>query len=153
MKPPLIPMWNNYPRSEKREPLFAELGWSDIANNPSYKDTCAIRMSIALLRCGMTIPGASMRVHAGKLKGQRIEQRQHRLSDALKFLWGQPEVYDSEKAAKDGIGSRSGVVSFFRIAGGPGGHIDLIHPGPYGFLECARSCFFGCWEIWFWPLD
>jgi hypothetical protein len=49
-------------------------------------------------------------------------------------MWGQPEVYDSEKAARDGIGGRSGVISFFRIA------------------ECARTCFFGCWEIWFWPL-
>lgn len=152
MKPPFLILWNNYPRSEKREPLFSELGWSDIADNPSYKDTCAIRMSIALLRSGVMLPGARMRVNAGELKGKRVEQRQHKLSEMIKFSWGLPEVYDSEKAARDAIDTRAGVISFFHIAGGPGGHIDLIHPGPYGFSECARSCYFCCWEIWFWAL-
>jgi hypothetical protein len=153
MKPPFAMLWTNYPRTDKREALFEELGWSDIANHPGYKDTCAIRMSVGLLRSGLTLPGASMQVHAGKLKGKKIEPRQHRLSDTLKLLWGNPEMYDSEKSARDGIGARTGVVSFFRIAGGPGGHIDLVHAGPYGFAECARSCYFGSWEIWFWPLQ
>ena len=152
MKPAFALLWSNYPRSEKREVLFEDLGWTDIKDHPGYKDTCAIRMSVGLVRSGLTIPGAPMRVKAGKLKDKRIEPRQHRLSDMLKFLWGKPEVYDSEQTARDGIGDRTGVVSFFRIAGGPGGHIDLIHPGPYGFAECARSCYFASWEIWFWPL-
>jgi hypothetical protein len=152
MMPPFEMLRGGYPKTETREALFTELGWSDITSNVSYKDTCAIRMSVGLLRAGLSIPGASMRVNAGLLKGKRIEPRQRRLSDTLKHLWGQPEVYDSEKTARAGIGNRSGVISFFRIGGGPGGHIDLIRPGPNGFAECARSCFFGCWEIWFWPL-
>jgi hypothetical protein len=153
MRPFFSTLWSNYPRSEKREALYAELGWSDIANNPAYKDTCAIRMSVGLARAGVPLLGASMQAKAGRLKGQKLEPRQHTLSKILDHMWGRPEIYDSESAARAGIGQRSGVVSFFRIAGGPGGHIDLVHPGPYGFAECARSCFFGCWEIWFWPLD
>ena len=146
-------LWSNYPRTEKREPLFDSLGWSDIRNKDAYKDTCAIRMSIALTRSHVTLPGASMRVKAGPDKDNGIEPRQRKLSEILKWKWGQPEVFDSESAARDGIGQRQGVVSFFRISGGPGGHIDLVRPGPFGFAECARSCFFASWEIWFWPLD
>jgi hypothetical protein len=44
------------------------------------------------------------------------------------------------------------VVSFFRIEGGNGGHVDLIQMGEHGFLDCARSCFFSALTIWFWPL-
>lgn len=152
MKPAFARLRSNYPRSEKREELFAQLGWGTIANNPAYKDTCAIRMSVALARSGMHLSGGTMRVQTGELKGDRIETRQHKLSEILKRLWGEPEKFDTEKGARDGIGNRTGVVSFFRISGGPGGHIDLIAPGPYGFSECARSCFFASWEIWFWPL-
>lgn len=128
------------------------MGWSDIIDHPAYQDTCAIRMSIALLHAGVSIPDATMRVKTGPLSDRRIEPRQRQLSNSLKRLWGQPEVYDSEKAARDGIGKRTGIVSFFRISGGAGGHIDLVHPGPYGLSECARSCFFVAWEIWFWPI-
>jgi hypothetical protein len=152
MMPSFAAVRARYPKSEKREVLFPELGWADIVDHVGYKDTCAIRLSIGLLGAGLLIPGASMEVKAGPLKGKKVEPRQRRLSDTLKRMWGQPEVYDSEKAARDGIGGRSGVISFFRIAGGPGGHIDLVSPGPYGFAECARTCFFGCLEIWFWPL-
>jgi Type VI secretion system (T6SS), amidase effector protein 4 len=152
MRPSFTLLRMGYPKSEKREALFESLGWSDIAQNPAYKDTCAIRMSIALSRAGVSLMGGTMKVQAGRLKGTRIETRQRALSEMLKRLWGEPEVYRTEKDATTAIGKRAGVISFFRIGGGPGGHIDLIYPGPFGFAECARSCYFGCWEIWFWPL-
>jgi hypothetical protein len=152
MKPSFAFLRMGYPKSEKREPLFESLGWSDIAQNQAYKDTCAIRMSIALTRAGVPLMTGTLKVHAGPLKGKRIEPRQRALSEMLKRMWGAPEVYKTEKDATEAIGTRSGVISFFRIGGGPGGHIDLIYPGPFGFSECARSCYFGCWEIWFWPL-
>jgi hypothetical protein len=153
MKPSFGRLRANYPKSKKRKDLFAQLGWSAIADDAAYKDTCAIRMSVALARSGMHLTGGTMRVQTGELKGDRIETRQRKLSEILRRQWGEPERFDGEKGARDGIGKRTGVVSFFRIAGGPGGHIDLINPGPYGFAECARSCYFGCWEIWFWPLQ
>lgn len=67
-------------------------------------------------------------------------------------LWGEPEIYKGERAARPGIGCRKGVVSFIRIAGGSGGHINLIGPGPNRFLRCVRSCYFSAATIWFWEL-
>jgi hypothetical protein len=72
----------------------------------------------------------------------------------LKRLWGEPEVFRTEKDAQAGIGNRGGVISFFRLYGGAhdGGHIDIVWPTTTLFHECSRSCFFSAHEIWFWPL-
>jgi hypothetical protein len=67
MKPPYHVLRENYPRKDSRELLFADIGWSDLTNNPAYWDTCAIRMSTALLRTGVTLPGARMQAHAGTI--------------------------------------------------------------------------------------
>jgi hypothetical protein len=152
MKPAYHVLRENYPRKDSRELLFADIGWSDLTNNPAYWDTCAIRMSTALLRTGVMLPGARMQAHAGTLKGQWIEPGQARLSGILKQIWGKPEIYQNEAAARSGIGRRNGVVSFFRIEGGDGGHVDLIAMGEHGFLDCARACYFSARAVWFWPL-
>lgn len=143
----------HYPKSEEREDLYVQIGWGDVVDKVAFKDTCAVRMSLALGRCGVPLPGASMRGKAGAANGLRIEPRQQKLSDILASIWGKPEVYRSEQNARAGIGQRRGVISFFRIGGEPGGHIDLILPGPHAWAECVRSCFFECSEIWFWSLD
>lgn len=153
MKPAFAVLRGHYPKSATQGALFGEIGWTDLLNKPAYKDTCAIRVSVALVNCGISLPGARMRINAGQLKGRRIEPGQNKLSMILKRLWGNPETYNSEQAARDGIAGRSGVVSFFRIQDGPGGHIDLVSPSTGGVLECARSCYFSAARIWFWPLD
>lgn len=152
MKPPFALLRHHYPRHESKEDLYRRIGWDDVVQHPGFNDTCAIRMSVGLVAAGVPLQGA-MKAKAGDLKDKRIEPRQVDLSRMLRRLWGEPDIYLSQQAAHDGIGNRSGVISFFRIGDGPGGHIDLISPGPYGFPECARSCFFGSQEIWFWPLQ
>lgn len=152
MKPSYLLLRRLYPRTDSREALFGELGWNDLTNNMAYWNTCAIRMSVGLLRAGISLPGARMQAKMGSIKGRWIERGQAKLSNILKRLWGQPEVYRNEKAARAGIGQRNGVISFFRIEGGDGGHIDLVSMGDHGFLDCARSCFFSAREVWFWPL-
>lgn len=156
MKPTFSALQKHYPKSETREDLYAEIGWSDVVKHPAFQDTCAIRMSIALLRARVPLLGANMKAKGGSLAGRGIETGQGRLSGILKRLWGRPEVYKDEKAAVDGIGTRSGVVSFFRIrqlgSVVSGGHIDLITSSTSGFQECARSCYFSAMEIWFWPI-
>ncbi|MEW6761365.1 MAG: T6SS effector amidase Tae4 family protein [Pseudomonadota bacterium] len=89
-----------------------------------------------------------------QFKGARIESRQKQLSDFLRRRWGQPEKYKGSEAAKKGIGSRRGVVSFFKLLGDTDnqGHIDLVAPNEWGTLLCANSCYWGSVEIWFWPL-
>lgn len=157
MKPPFMVLMARYPKSELRQELYKQIGWDDVVNHPAFQDTCAIRMSIALAGAGVPIFGSNMRIKAGPLKDRPIETGQGRLSQALKRLWGQPEVYNSETAAEQGIGQRRGVVSFFRIRNlgvqTNGGHIDLVYPAGNGFRKCARSCFFDSAEVWFWPLQ
>ena len=152
MKPQFGVVYQNYPRLEKHETLFTEMGWADLNNNNAFKDTCAIRMSYALRLSSVPFNSGTMKAKAGKVEGKIIEIRHADLSRALENLWGTPEIYKGERAARDGIGSRTGVVSLFRIEGGSGGHIDLIGPGPNGFLRCARSCHFSAVTIWFWEL-
>lgn len=156
MKPSFTTLMQHYPASELREVLYKQIGWSDVIDHPGFKDTCAIRMSIALAYAGVPIRGMGMTIRAGELKGRAIEARQSKLSQELKRLWGAPEVYKDEEAANAGIGSRCGVVSFFRIRleGEPtsSGHIDLVYPDANGFQRCARSCFFDAAEVWYWPL-
>lgn len=157
MKPAFVLVKQNFPRRDvmPRVPLLTSIGWTDVLNNPAFNDTCAVRMSIALISSGVSLPGARMKINAGALKGKWIEPGQGKLPFLLKRLWGKPEVFKSEDAARDGIGKRSGVASFFRIHGGgpaDGGHIDLVWPTLTRFSDCASSCFFEAPEIWFWSL-
>lgn len=153
MRPALLSLMMHYPANIKREDLFVDIGWNDLIKNKAYDDTCAIRMSYGLLRAGMSLPGARMKVKAGVLKGKYIEPGQAKLSSILLQQWGAPEVYAGESAARDGVGARTGLVSFFRIGGANGGHIDLVVHKPGGsFQDCARICFWSSATIWFWPL-
>ena len=154
MKPPFLILAANYPRFDQRETLYHQIGWSDVIDHPAFQDTCAIRMSLALVASGFPLTG-NMKVNAGRLKGRAIETAQARLSNTLKRAWGKPEVYRGELEARPAVANRSGVVSFFQIRGPAvrsGGHIDLVFPGAAGLSTCARSCFFGAAEVWFWPL-
>lgn len=134
--------------------LYESIGWEDLTNDMRYRNTCATRLSIALIRSRVPLTGR-MRIRKGDLKGKAMEPGQARLSEQLKTLWGRPEVYRSgrEETAK-AIGKRSGVVSFFRIEGqgSEQGHIDIIS-STNGYYRCAMSCYFDAVEIWFWPLD
>lgn len=152
VKPRFDALRAHYPATETQQELFTDIGWTDLIGNPTYDKTCAIRMSTALLRSGVPLPGARMQAKAGTIKGKWIEPGQVKLSNILQKLWGAPDIYSSEDAARAGIGERHGLVSFFRIDSDNGGHIDLIAPGDDGRLDCARSCFLAAAAVWFWPL-
>lgn len=134
-----------------REMLYDEMGWPDLKNHPAFKDTCAIRMSIALNGAGFPVPGW-LQIKSGSLTGKRVEPSQAKLSRWLKEKWGQPEVFKTEDEARGRIGNRTGVVSFWGIEGGAQGHIDLVEPAGNGFHTCAMECYFKSREIWFWHL-
>ena len=157
MKPNATILLRNYPRVKdySRSELYSEIGWSDVVDHPAYLDTCATRMSIALLRSGMAIPGATTRIKGGKLKGKKVEIRQKNLSDILRNQWGEPEKFTSQDAAEASVKGRKGIISFFRLRGGATqqGHIDFVYPGLNGFSVCAMACQFSAQEVWFWPLQ
>jgi hypothetical protein len=158
MSPPLYSVVrHHYPTRAQylRGQLLELLGWDDLLNNSAFEDTCAMRMSYGLTAAGVRLTGARMSGKAGLVKGLPIEPGQADLSRILRRLWGEPEIYRGEDAARADIGKRSGVVSFFRIhpeSSGNQGHIDLVEPRANGFAECAMQCYFGAREVWFWPL-
>lgn len=149
---------NFYPAtSVKRETLFREIGWSDLTDNKAYWDTCAIRMCLALIKSGMTIPGR-MPINAGTYKGKLIEPGQKALSEILsrRHVLGKPEVFKTVDAENE-IGSRHGIVSFFKIPSDSGadtnqGHIDLVR-FESNFRTCSSACYFAARQVWFWPLS
>jgi hypothetical protein len=61
MKPLFAGLMEHYPRSEVREVLYKQIGWEDVINHPAFQDTCAIRMSLALLSAGVSPSGANKR--------------------------------------------------------------------------------------------
>lgn len=153
MKPSFALLAKAYPRRDKfvRAALYDQLGWPDLKDHPAFKDTCAIRMSVALSAAGVPLTGW-LQVKAGPLIGKRIEPSQAKLSRWLKKSWGAPTIFKSESEAQRGIGNKTGVVSFWGIDGTAQGHIDIVKPDGNGFHDCAMSCYFKSREIWFWPV-
>lgn len=126
--------------------------------NPGFENTCAIRLSLALLGAGYPNPGA-WPVKAGKYAGRKIETRQRKLSDWLIRQLGQPERCTGG-IAKERIGQRTGIISFFNLygSGDNQGHIDIIMPDRGGYLRCGNEnpdrggCYWTASSVWFWPL-
>lgn len=138
----------------KAAELFRELGWDDLIGNPAYENTCAIRMSLALIKCGMYIPGR-LRIKKGPYKGTLIEMGQRNLSLLLaeKSRLGPPEKLkgiESERA----IGNRSGIVSFWQLIPGvyDHGHIDIVSDPSGRLRACGSDCYWTSKEVWFWSL-
>lgn len=61
---------------------FAEIGWEDLIPKPEYNNTCAIRVSLALIKCGFTLNGR-IAIKKGKYKGKLIEPGQAKLARML----------------------------------------------------------------------
>ena len=157
MKPSFAMLRQNYPRLAHLDKvaLHKSIGWEDVLQHAGFGDTCAIRMSIALLKSGVSLPGARMTIKAGPLKGRRIEPGQGKLTRILTQVWGQPQVFRSRQQAFSALRQSQGVVSFFQIEGADGpnqGHIDISQPSGGDYPECAMSCYFSSVEIRFWAL-
>lgn len=156
-------LWRNYPsnKSITKEALYKELGWDDLINNPSYANTCAVRVHLACLRAGMSLSGR-LQIHKGTLKGKFIEPGQDKLSRLLaeKTALGAPLKVETAKLLTDAtpIWSKTGIVSFMGIPGynqGRGGHIDLLKCGKdlTGEVLCGSDCYWSSKEVWFWEIN
>jgi hypothetical protein len=133
--------------------LYELIGHPEKAPDARWDNTCAVRLSLALVRSGMNVAPGYLTIQTGPYKGKRIESRQKELSDFLRRTWGMPEVYTGD-TARQGIGQRSGVISFFSLYGGSDrqGHIDLVGPNRYAEAACADDCYWSSAKVWFWPL-
>ena len=157
VKPPYAVLRSKYAdrRSVTAEELYRWMGYPpDMAKDPTYENTCAIRMSLALVRCGVPVTPGRLRVLAGECKGKMVEPGQANLSRMLVRQWGFPEKYKGGPIAMKGIASRNGVISFYHLWGPTDrqGHIDLVAPFGGDNLACEEDCYWSSTEVWFWPL-
>ncbi|MFL6672903.1 MAG: T6SS effector amidase Tae4 family protein [Massilia sp.] len=155
IKPPYAVLRRNYPdrRSVSSDELYMWIGQPELAKKLGWENTCALRMSLGLVRSGVHVSPARLLVRAGECKGRMLEPGQANLSRFLERAWGVPEKYKGGPAAAKGIGSRHGVISFYRLWGETDrqGHIDLVAPDRYG-LVCEEDCYWSSVDVWFWPL-
>lgn len=159
MKPPRFnTLWDNYSSNKivKLPQLFKEIGWDNLIADDAYANTCAIRVNLALIKSGVTIPGGRMRIKAGPHSGKLIEPGQSKLSHILSkpSMFGPPEIFKAGEYEK-GVGDRSGIVSFFHLVPGiyENGHIDLVMPQTGGAKRCASDCWWASKAVWFWPVE
>ncbi len=161
MKPTFATLKSNYYSSNELQSnyvsgsdLYAEVGIDHenlIKQNPAYINTCAARVSLALLKSNVLFEGR-LPVKSGKFLGKKIETGAKLLADQLKKpgLFGMPEIY-SPANFQQKIKGRKGVVLFWKIPGYDGGHIDLIDSISTNAV-CSSGCYYQSKEIWFWPL-
>lgn len=147
---------SSYTRAERvsEDDLYAEMGIdykSLVQSNDQYTNTCAARMSLALLKSGVTIAGR-LRIKAGNLAGRSIEPGAKLLADQLAApaRFGKPEIFTSSNVIEK-IKNRRGVIFFRKIGGANVDHIDLIET-INAIQVCHSNCYFQSTEIWFWEL-
>ncbi len=133
--------------------LYQDLGWDDLVNAASWANTCAVRMSLALLACGVRLEGR-LKVKKGNFKGKWVEPGQNDLSNWLVRHHGSPEEFPYDPKMPTGpatLSGQRGIISFMRIPGYAGGHIDLLDASAK-YLACSRACYFTADTVRFWKV-
>lgn len=138
-----------------RKDIYQEIGYDDEAlmkQNPGYYNTCATRMSMALIKSGVAITGR-LKIKDGAYKGRTFEPGAKLLADELSKpnLFGKPQIFTGAEAQAK-LAGKKGVVFFWKIENYSGGHIDMIETANSVFV-CNSACSFNSKEVWFWPLD
>jgi hypothetical protein len=153
-------LYNNYSSSEpsranyvSQPDLFKEIGWDDFVGQPNYANTCAVRVSLALVKSGVSISPKSHNILKGDHVGKGVEVSMTRLANLLagnRYL-GAYESFTPTNA-QTGVGSRKGVIAFHGIPGYSGGGPSDLVSGSSQVVQCASGCYFRSNSIWFWPL-
>ena len=139
------------PRFASQVKLFEEIGWDEFLKNPNYTNTCAIRVSLAMVRSGLKVNNGSHRILKGPSTGQRIEVSMKKLASSIEqsSQFSKAERYTTNIYPK--VKDRSGIIAFFTIPGySGGGHIDLLN-GNFPDMRCESACY-SSQEVWFWPM-
>ncbi|RYY73043.1 MAG: hypothetical protein EOO52_19420 [Gammaproteobacteria bacterium] len=134
--------------------VYTEIGYNIadlMKQNSGYANTCATRMSLALLKSGVTFSGR-LPIKAGTFKNRKVETGAKLLADQLLLpsVLGKPKFLEPAKAASL-LQDERGIIFFWKITGYEGGHIDLIETNNK-IQICNSHCYFNCKEVWFWSL-
>ncbi|MFV0334223.1 MAG: T6SS effector amidase Tae4 family protein [Tropicimonas sp.] len=142
------------PNYVDQQTLYTEIGWEEFLGNPYYENTCATRVSLALLKSGHEVRPGSHRIQKGPYKGKRLQVSMKDLANILAqdHWFGAPEILNQPDPSA-AVGARQGIIAFHRLPTySGGGHIDLIDNSTAS-LVCASGCYFEAEETWFWPLS
>ncbi len=108
MKPTYEQLKKNYYSSNEfadnfvdGEALYTEIGYALDAllkQNPAYVNTCATRVSLALLKTGVSFNGR-LSIKVGEFKGKKVEMGAQLLADQLMqpHVFGKPKIYGSTR--------------------------------------------------------
>ena len=123
--------------------VYKEIGYtleSLVKQNPAYENTCAVRMSLALIKNGVNVAGR-LKIKDGPHKGKMIEPGAKLLADQLArpAVFGRPDVF-APRDAISRLSGKKGVVLFWKITGYGGGHIDLIEAAT-AVQTCNSQCY------------
>jgi hypothetical protein len=135
--------------------VYTEIGYNlndlIVKQNVGYANTCATRMSLALLKSGVSFAGR-LPIKSGTFKNRKVETGAKLLADQLLLpsVFGKPQFLDPAKASLL-LMDKKGVIFFWKITGYDGGHIDLIETNNK-LQTCNSHCYFNCKEVWFWSL-
>jgi hypothetical protein len=163
MKPGYLMLKSNHYSSEFTNPsyvssekLYNEIGYDIndlIKQNAGYANTCATRMSLALIKSGVNFDGR-LKIKDGTYKNRFVEPGAKLLADQLikPTVFGRPLMFNRPSTVPTELKDKKGVVFFWKIDGYDGGHIDLIESSTSAFL-CNSHCYFACKEVWFWALS
>lgn len=66
-----------------REYLYKEIGWDEYIGGLHYANTCAVRVSVALARSGVTISPGSHGILRGEHKNRGVEANMESLAGLL----------------------------------------------------------------------
>jgi hypothetical protein len=150
----------NYPLDE-HEQLFKSVlggGFADLISNPEYKNTCAMRMSVALLRSGVGIP-ANLGAQDGGHKDKNEDYILTHVSTMNKmltqifgaFYWGmnkQPgDAFDFTL-----IPSFTGVLLYEAKFSDATGHVDLWNKDAC-WNNCPDIDLARAYAVSFWKVD
>lgn len=133
MPPKFADLWNAYPFVPTKGQLFHQLGggWPALIGNSSYDNTCAIRLSVALIGAGQPIPSDLAQLDGGHkdAQGRDLIVRVPTAKRLLERLIG-PSTWGASKASgadiADGlIPAWTGVLLYLVPNGDASGHVDL----------------------------
>jgi hypothetical protein len=164
-------LWDGYPdfpdKSEEDNAAAVRKLIGGACDNDQYQNTCAMRMSAALLNAGIALPHKhpgllTVQGGNGRYRGKWIALRMKELAEYLRtHLWGQPRVYHSKLSTKKAVqpdeyvlpppelNGQRGVIAFFnlRLQHWHGGHLDIFDGQRGG---CKHADYFMAETFWLW---
>ncbi|MCF1459306.1 MAG: type VI secretion system amidase effector protein Tae4 [Shewanella sp.] len=121
----------NYPK-ENRSRLYNALGgeWPNLVDDPNYVNTCAIRMSITLHKCGIAIPTKYKEAVAGDGRALiiKVKTMWEFVNEKFgEFSWGMSKPEGAELT----LPARKGIIGYHAAYSDATGHFDLWDGGTF----------------------